>query len=184
MVSFPVRTEVENSSTEKPGFTVTPLPVTTGDLSTLPMRLLPLDGLLFPAQERQGGQGSLQPSEFPQRCRFVQTQALQRKNGWWEGHGQDGAQHVSYHLKARAEEEKRTAAEEKKQQCAGEPAFLQGRVDEESSPHCVKAEKEGGQEEGHTVLPGLVMGGGITGISVVWICVPAVFFCCCYFLKP
>ena len=43
-------------------------------------------------------------------------------------------------------------------------------------PRCVKAEREGGQEEGHTVLPGLVMGGGIAGISVVWICVPAVLF--------
>ena len=48
----------------------------------------------------------------------------------------------------------------------------------------MKAEKEGGQEEGHTVLPGLVMGGGITGISVVWICVPAVFFFVVIFLSP
>lgn len=42
VVSFPVRTDAENSSTEKPGSTGTPFPVMGGGVSNLPIRLLPL----------------------------------------------------------------------------------------------------------------------------------------------
>lgn len=48
MVSFPVRTDTEDSSTEKACSAVTPFPVAWNVPSTLPIRLLPLEDLLVP----------------------------------------------------------------------------------------------------------------------------------------
>lgn len=158
MVSFPVRTEVENSSAEKPGFTVTPLPVTTGDLSTLPMSL-PLDSLLSPAQERQGGQEVITEISVSAEMLVCPNTKLQRKNGWWEGHGQDGAQHSSYHLKAgqrriggqqlrRKEAVRRTEKEQQKPERTSRACLSQGSVDGESFPRCVKEEKKEDRRRG------------------------------------
>lgn len=51
MVSFPVSTDWENSSTERPGCTKALLPGTAGEVGCRPIRLRPLEVLLVPVWE-------------------------------------------------------------------------------------------------------------------------------------